>query len=117
EADVVRADAVEHRTYPRHDVLGPALELGVGLPAELEVDAPDTVGLLVQQHALARMKRRVEPEAALGRKIHRVHPDVRDQEPVAKLAALRLEPEQRAQRRARTVAGRHMTGLDRVAAI
>ena len=41
---------------------------GVGVPAELQVDAPDVVGLLVQQRRLAGVERRVEPEPALGGK-------------------------------------------------
>src|SRR5439155_9477122 len=68
EARVAGTDAREHCANARHDVLGLALELGVGVPAELEVHSPNAVGLLVQQRALPRMERRVEPEAALAGK-------------------------------------------------
>ena len=43
--------------------------IGVGVPAELEVDAPHLVRLLVQQHGLVRVEGRVEPEPALGREV------------------------------------------------
>ena len=59
----------EQRLHARDDALGLLLLVRVGVPAELEVDAPDVVGLPVQQHALARVERRVEPEPALGRHV------------------------------------------------
>jgi hypothetical protein len=40
----------------------------VDVPAELEIDPPDIVGLLVQKRRLAAVERRVEPEPAFGRK-------------------------------------------------
>ncbi|NJD33699.1 MAG: hypothetical protein FIA96_02480, partial [Betaproteobacteria bacterium] len=43
----------------------------------LQVDAPDVVGLPVQQRRLVRVERRVEPEPPLGREV-RLHPDVGD---------------------------------------
>ena len=96
---------------------GLLLGLGVGVPAELEVDAPHAVGLLVQQHALVRVERRVEPEPALGRKVRRVHAHVGDQEAVAEHAALALLADQLAHAGARAVAGHHVVGLERVGAV
>ena len=72
------------------DLLRLLLLLGVGIPAELEVDAPDVVRLAVQQHALARVEGRVEPEPALGGEIGR-HLHVGDQEAVLEDAALALQ--------------------------
>lgn len=48
------------------------LDLGVGVPAKLQVDPVDVVGLLVQKHRLAGVEIRIEPEPALGRKIVRI---------------------------------------------
>ena len=79
----------EHRAQPRHDPLGLPLLVRIGVPAELEVDAPDVVGLAVQQRRLVRMERRIEPEPALGREI-RFHVDVGDQEAVAEHLPFRI---------------------------
>ena len=57
---------------PRDDALRLFLRLRIGVPAELEVDAPDVVGLAMQQRRLVAMKRRIEPEPALGRKVRSV---------------------------------------------
>ena len=65
--ELERPVLAEHRLQPRADALGLALLDRVGVPAELQVDAPDVVGLLVQQGGLAGVERRVEPEPALGR--------------------------------------------------
>src|SRR2546426_3156311 len=83
----------EHGAQARQNPLGPFLLLRICLRTELEIDTPDVVGLAVQQHGLAGMKRRIEPEPALGGKSRR-HPDVRDQESIVKYVSLRLEPEQ-----------------------
>jgi len=45
---------------------------------ELQIDPPDIVGLAVQQRGASGVKRRIEPEPALGRKFRR-HLDVGDQ--------------------------------------
>ena len=83
----------QHRAEPRQDALGLLLLVGVGVPAELEVDAPDVVGLPVQQRRLVRMERRIEPEPALRREIGR-HVNVGDQEAVAEHLPFPLQPEQ-----------------------
>ena len=106
----------QQRLDPRHDVLGAFLDLGVGVPAELEVDAPDAVGLHVQQHALLRMKFGIEPEPALGGKVD-LHPHIGDQETVAKDATFALLAGQPPQRRAAAVASHHMVGHEFVRAV
>ena len=58
----------EHLPQARHDALGLLLRDRIGVRAELEVDAPDVVRLLVQQSRTAVVEGRVEPEPALGRK-------------------------------------------------
>ncbi len=88
----------------------------IGIPAELEIDSPDIVGLPVQQHALVAMERRIEPEPALGGEAG-LHLDVGDQEAVLETAAVAFQAEQTAQRRARAVAGDDMVGSQFVGAI
>ncbi len=88
---------------------------GVRIPAQLEVDAPDIVGLPVQQHRLVGVKGRVEPEPALGREIRR-HLDVGNQEPVAEDAAVAFLADELAHGRARAVAGDQPIGMQRVRA-
>ncbi|MCY1509034.1 hypothetical protein D9M68_433630 [compost metagenome] len=116
ELHAFEADAVQQRAHARRDALGLAFFHRVGVPAELEVDAPHAVGLLVQQHALAGVERGVEPEAALGGQL-RVHRDVGDQEAVAEHAALGFLPQHLAQVGARAVAGGHVAGLQAVLAL
>ena len=102
----------EQRAHARHDALGALLGFGVGVPAELEVDAPHAVGLLVQQHALPRVERRVEPEPAFGGKVHRVaEAHVGDQETILEGAALGFFADQMAHAGARAVAGHHVVGV------
>ncbi len=83
----------EQRLHARDDALGLALGHRVGVPAELEVDAPDPVGLAVQQHGLVRVEGRVEPEPALGGEVG-LHAHVGDQEAVAEGLAAALVAEQ-----------------------
>jgi hypothetical protein len=105
------------RSSPQHgleagdDVLGLLFFLRVSIPAELEVDAPDVVALLVQQHALVAVKRRVEPEPALGGVVG-FHDHVGDQEAVHEDAALDLQAQQVADRAARAVGHDQPVGLD-----
>ena len=94
----------QHRLDARDDALGLLLGLGVGIPAELEIDAPDIVALLVQQHALAAVEGRVEPEPALGLAprrcapcaLRRLHHHVGDQEAVLEELAGELRADHRA---------------------
>ena len=62
------------------------------------------------------MKRRIEPEPALGRKLA-LHVHVGDQESVAEHLAFPLETHQIAQRAARAVGGDDVVGRDRVAPV
>ena len=72
----------QQRLDARNDIFGFLLFFRVGIPSELKVDAPDVIGLAVQQHALVGMERRVKPEPAFGGEISR-HFHVGNQEVVA----------------------------------
>ena len=107
----------EHLPQARDDALRPLLGLRVGIRAELEIDAPDVVRLLVQQRRAAVVERRVEPEPALGREVA-PHLHVGDEEAVFE----RPRPGRRgracrAQGRARAVGGDHPIGLELVGAV
>ena len=69
----------EHARDAGPHILRLLFDRGIGKPAELQVDPPDIVGLLVQQRGASGMERWIEPEPALGRKRRR-HLDVGDQE-------------------------------------
>src|SRR5690606_25862194 len=81
----------------------------IGIPPQLEIDAPDIVGLAVQQYGLIRMKWWVKPKPALRRKIS-LHFDVGDQETVAEGNAARLLTQHVTNRRARAVACYEVVG-------
>lgn len=70
----------------------------------------------MQEHTLARVKRRVKPEPALGRKI-RFHFHVGNQKAVLKHPPAALEPHQRAQSRAAAVTGHEPVGRQLVGAV
>ncbi|GAB1458460.1 hypothetical protein MASR2M50_02340 [Thauera sp.] len=106
----------DHRLDARDHVLGLLLLLRVGLPAELEVDAEDVVGLAVQQHRLVGVEGRVEPEPALGGEV-RLHDHVGDQEAVHEDLAVDVQPEHGADRAARTVGDHQPVGRERVGAV
>src|ERR1700741_3037261 len=57
----------EHTRDPRPHLLRLLLDQGIGIAAELQVDPPDIVRLLVQQRRAPGMEWRIEPEPALGR--------------------------------------------------
>ncbi len=104
----------QHRVHAGAHRLGAQLGVPVDVPAELEVDAPHVVGLLVQQRRLSgAFERGLEPEPALGGEGGR-HPHVGDQEVVLEHAALEREAGHAAHRRARAVAGGEPVGLQRV---
>src|SRR6516164_10605734 len=73
----------KHAGDPRPHIVWLLLVRGIDIAVELQVDAPDVVGLLVQQRRAAGMERRIEPEPALGWKF-RGHLHVGDQELVLK---------------------------------
>ncbi|KAG1388057.1 hypothetical protein G6F60_013868 [Rhizopus arrhizus] len=88
---------------------------GVGVPPQLEGDAPDVVGLPVQQHGLVGMEGRVEPEPAFCREV-RLHLHVGNQEAVAEDAAMAFLADQLAHRRTGAIAGDQPVGVQRVRA-
>ncbi|CFE03373.1 Uncharacterised protein [Bordetella pertussis] len=88
----------------------------VGVPAQLEIDAPDIVGLHVQQDRLIGVEGRVEPEPALSGIIGR-HLHVGDQEAVLEYPAMGFQVQQLAHRRARAVAGDQPVGMQGVGAV
>src|SRR4029079_9200965 len=58
----------QHPGNPRPDVFRLLFGCGIRKPAELQVDPPDIVRLLVQQRRSSGVERRVEPEPATARK-------------------------------------------------
>ena len=103
----------EHRAQSRHDLLGLLFLLGIGIGTELKIDAPDIVGLPVQQRRLMAVKRRIEPEPPFSRKI-RVHQDVGDQKAVAERLPLAFKSEHAPDRAARAVGDDQPIGKDGV---
>jgi hypothetical protein len=94
----------EHARNARPHVLRLLLDNRIGIAIELEVDAPDVVGLPVQQRRTSRMEGRIKPEPALGRKFRR-HLDVGDQELILEHLAAEFRADHLPQRGARTIAG------------
>ena len=114
--EVVFDIRAEHRIEAAADVFFPELFLAVDIPAELKIDAPDAVRLLVQQRAVAGFEMRFEPEPAFRREI-RFHRDVGDQEVVLENAPLEIEAHHRAQRRGRAIAADQPIGFDTVGSV
>ncbi len=106
----------EQRAQPRQHAFGLTLLFGIGIPAQLEIDAPDIVRLPMQQHRLVAVERRIEPEPALGREAGG-HLHIGDQEAVAEGPALALQPHQLAHGTARAVRHHHVACRQRVVAI
>ena len=94
----------QHGLHAGDDALRAALRLGVGVPAELQVDAPDVIRLFVQQGGLVAVERRVEPEPALGRELG-PHHHVGDQEAVAEGFADEWQAEAAPHEAARAIGG------------
>ena len=80
--------------------------VGVSIPAQLEVDAPNVVGLFVQQNALALVEWWVKPEPALGRK-SRLHDHIGNEEAVLKKLAGEVSAHHAAGVAVGTVGGNH----------
>ena len=101
----------------RQDRSGLLLLVGVGVPAELEIDTPHIVGLAMQQYRLPGMERRVEPEPALGRET----PDVMRMSAIRKRSRNTCpslsESEQPTHRAARAVGDDQPVGVERVIAV
>ena len=83
----------------------------IGIPTQLKVDAPHVIGLLVQEHALPRVKRWVKPKPTLGRKLG-LHHHVGDQEAVFEHMAFDVQAQHATHRAARAVAHNQPIGLD-----
>ncbi|GBD42437.1 hypothetical protein HRbin39_01830 [bacterium HR39] len=103
----------QHGAQPRHHPLGPALLFRIGLRAELQVDAPDVVGLLVQERRLTRVEGRLEPEPALGRVIG-LHVDIGDEEAVLEHPADEGQAQKPPDRTLGAVAGHQPLRVDAV---
>ena len=101
----------DHPLDARAHVFRPLLDFRVGIRPELQVDAPDVVRLFVQERRFSRMKRRIEPEPALGREF-RIHPHVGDEELILKGLADEIGADHTAQARTRAVTGDHVIGGD-----
>ena len=123
ELNMLEALAVECGADAWADALGPLFGLGVavvlGRPTELEIHAPDVVGFAVQQGALLRVERRVEPEAAFAvvgveRRFAEQH--VGNEKAVLKNAARHVQTQLSAYRAARAVGHDQPIGVQRVAA-
>ena len=97
-----RSRFTQHGTNAGDDAVGLLLDIRIGIPTKLEVDAPDIVGLPMQQHRLVRVEGRVEPEPALGREIG-LHLHVGDEEAVAEYLSRYLQPQHAPDRTARPV--------------
>ena len=106
----------EHRAIRGRTFSGRFSTAGVGIGVKLQIDAPDIVGLLVQQRGSSRVERRIEPEPALGRKLRR-HLDVGDQELVLEHLPCKFRAHHLPQRRAGAVAGDDEAGMQPVRSI
>ena len=121
------APGPQHGLDARDHPLGLFLLLRVGVPTELEVDAPDLVGLAVQKyaaglralpsvHAVVAVEGRVEPEPALGREIGRHH-HIGDQEAVLEDLAVDVQAQLAPHRAARAVGHHQPVGLQLIVAV
>ena len=106
----------DHLFDARNDALGLFFDLGIGVPAQLQVNPVDVVRLLVQQRRLAIVKAGLKPEPAFPGEVG-LHLDVGNQEAFFKELALKLQPQHPAQGAAGAVTGDHPIGLKRIAAI
>ena len=103
----------EQRPHARKNAFRFALGDGIGVPAQLEVDAPDVVRLPVQEHRLVGMEGRVEPEPAFGREIC-LHLHIGDQEAIAKRLTLALVAERLADEASSAVGGNQIVAAQRI---
>lgn len=82
----------EQSPHSRQDVLRLFLLLGIGVPTQLKINAPDIVRLSVEQDALPRVKGRIKPEPPLSGKVRR-HLHIGDKETISKDAPFALQPQ------------------------
>ena len=106
----------QHGLEPGDHVFRQFLLFLVDVPAELQVDAPDPIRLLVQKGRLPPVERRVEPEPALGGKIG-IHHHIGNQEIVLEDTTDEIETHHGPDRRTGTVTGNQPVCLDPVGPI
>ena len=82
----------KHGAQARQHAFGFAFFFRVGIPTQLKVNAPDVVGLLVQQHALTGVKLWVKPHATFGGKVS-LHHHVGNQEAVFENMTFNVQPQ------------------------
>src|SRR6266480_3351730 len=92
----------EHARDAWPHILWQPLKGGIRITIELQIDPPDIIRLFVQQRRTPGMKRRIEPEPALGRKLRR-HLDVGDQELVLEYLPCEIGAHHLPQRRSRAI--------------
>ena len=106
-------DVVQDRLHPAADiVLAQRHGLALAL-AQLVVDAPDVVGLLVDQDRPAGIAGRLEEGAPLGREVV-LHADVGDDVAALEVLAGQAQPHHAAQRASRAVGRQQVAGAQRV---
>ena len=106
----------QHRADIGFDILVADARFAIDVPAKLEVETPDIVGLFVKERRLAAIEGRIEPEPAFGRAVA-LHLDVGDQEIVLEDATLEFKAQQIAHRGTIAVAGQQPAGFDAVGAV
>ena len=112
----IEVHIAQHRLQTQDHALGLFLGLLVDIRPKLQVDAPDPVGLLVQQRGLAGIEGRVEPEPPLGREIG-LHDHIRDQEIILEHAPHEIEAQQLPTGRSGAVAGDYPVGGQLIGAV
>src|SRR6266567_8231686 len=106
----------KHRAQAWKDFFGLLLLIRIGIPPELKVNAPDIIGLAMQQRRLVAMEWRIEPEPALGGKVRR-HVNVGDEKAIAENLAFALHPEHAPDGAPRAVGDDQPVRMQRVLAV
>ena len=118
DADPVELEgpSTDHLLDPWYHVLRLFLPFRVSVRSELQIDAVDIVGLLVEQGGLPWMKGRGEPEPAFRRKIG-LHLDIGDQEAFLEMASFEIQSELTSDTAVRTITGKKIVAAKRVGAV
>jgi hypothetical protein len=106
----------EHLFKPRDDALQFSFFDGIGIDAELEVEAENAVRLPVHQCRVAGVEGRVKPEPALVSKLE-IGAYVGDEKPVLECPSQAFEAKDVADRAARAVGGDDPIGLNGLDAV
>ncbi|EGX99581.1 hypothetical protein AZA_38742 [Nitrospirillum viridazoti Y2] len=101
--DQAEGTLTHHGADPGNDALRPHFLRRIGVGTQLQVDAVDVVGLLVQQGGLAAVEGRFEPEPALRREIG-LHLHIGDEEAFLEGLAGEVQAQQATHRRPGAVA-------------